>query len=176
MDDGDHDDQGQLEPEEHPGHRRSCSNYQLGRHHQVPVEGSQGETIKFRRRRVTCFSKLSQNCPKVVPKLSKSGPKVVPKLQAGKLLLQVRGTPQQNDSDHVTITPRSSNPTLDITKVLQNQNVVLSLNVFLSKKKLWMPDFFFDQAKKVRGHPSGVLPAASVRFKLIRIFCKGDQF
>ena len=156
MDDGDHDDQGQLEPEEHPGHRRSCSNYQLGRHHQVPVEGSQGETIKFMWRRVTCFSNLSQNCPKVVPKL-----------QASNLLLQVRGTPQQDDSDHVTITPRSSNSKLDITKVLQNQNVVLSLNVFLSKKKLWMPDFFFDQAKKVRGHPSGVLPAASVRFKLI---------
>ena len=165
MDADDHDYQGQLEPEEHPGHRRSCSNYQLGRHHQVPVEGSQGETIKFVWRRVTCFSKLSQ-----------SGPKDVPKLQASKLLLQVRGTPQQDDSDHVTITPRSSNSKLDITKVLQNQNVVLSLNVFLSKKKLWMPDFFFDQAKKVRGHPSGVLPAASVRFKLIRIFCNGDQF
>ena len=57
--------------------------------------------------------------------------KAGPKLQAGNLLLQVRGTPQQDDSDHVTITPRS-NPTLDITKVLQNQNVVLSLNVFLS--------------------------------------------
>ena len=120
--------------------------------------------------------KLSQSCLKVVPKLSQRGPKVVPKLQASNLLLQVRGTPQQDDSDHVTITPRSSNSKLDITKVLQNQNVVLSLNVFLSKKKLWMPDFFFDQAKKVRGHPSGVLPAASVRFKLIRIFCKGDQF
>ena len=119
--------------------------------------------------------KLSQSCLKVVPKLSQRGPKVVPKLQASNLLLQVRGTPQQDDSDHVTITPRS-NSKLDITKVLQNQNVVLSLNVFLSKKKLWMPDFFFDQAKKVRGHPSGVLPAASVRFKLIRIFCNGDQF
>jgi len=58
---------------------------------------------------------------------------------------KVRGTPEQDDSDHVTITPRSSNSNLDITK------------------KLWMPDFFFDQAKKVRGHPSGVLPAASVR-------------
>ena len=72
MDDGDHDDQGQLEPEEHPGHRRSCSNYQLGRHHQVPVEGSQGETIKFMWRRVTCFSKLSQSSPKAGPKLSQN--------------------------------------------------------------------------------------------------------
>ena len=75
--------------------------------------------------------KLSQSCLKVVPKLSQRGPKVVPKLQASNLLLQVRGTPQQDDSDHVTITPRS-NSKLDITKVLQNQNVVLSLNVFLS--------------------------------------------
>ena len=80
MDADDHDDQGQLEPEEHPGHRRSCSNYQLGRHHQVPVEGSQGETIKFMWRRVTCFSNLSQNCPKVVSKLSQSCLKEGPKL------------------------------------------------------------------------------------------------
>ena len=74
MDADDHDDQGQLEPEEHPEHRRSCSNYQLGRHHQVPVEGSQGETIKLRRRGVTC---LPQSCPNnVAPKLSQSCPKV----------------------------------------------------------------------------------------------------
>ena len=42
QDDAHDDDQGQLEPEEHPGDRRGCANNQPRRHHQVPVDGLQG--------------------------------------------------------------------------------------------------------------------------------------
>ena len=39
QDDAHDDDQGQLEPEEHPGDRRGCANNQPRCHHQVPMDG-----------------------------------------------------------------------------------------------------------------------------------------
>ena len=42
QDDAHDDDQGQLEPEEHPRDRRGCANNQPRRHHQIPVDRFQG--------------------------------------------------------------------------------------------------------------------------------------